>query len=65
MADGVTIETAMTGRDSVLNGASVLNGTVPICIAIVQIEGNASLLVQAISEDCCCKQRIAVTSCTA
>jgi CRP-like cAMP-binding protein len=44
LADGRLIEAAMVGRDSVVGGASALDGKVALNRGIVQVEGFASIL---------------------
>ena len=44
LASGETIETGMVGRDSIVGGASALDGKVSLNKAIVQIAGTASAL---------------------
>jgi CRP-like cAMP-binding protein len=44
LASGETIETGMVGRDSLVGGASALDGKVSLNKAIVQIAGTASAL---------------------
>src|SRR5437588_2936373 len=44
MTGGDTIETAMVGRDGVVNGTSALDGKVALHRGIVQIAGDASII---------------------
>jgi CRP-like cAMP-binding protein len=44
LAEGEMVEAAMIGRDSIAGGSSALDGRVALNKAIVQIEGNGSVL---------------------
>jgi CRP-like cAMP-binding protein len=44
LAGGQTIETAMIGRDSMVGGASAMNGKISLNKAIVQLPGRASVI---------------------
>lgn len=44
LADGEMIEAAMIGRDSIVGGASALNGRVSLNTGIIQVPGNGSTM---------------------
>ena len=44
LQNGEMIEAAMVGKDSIVGGASALNGRISLCKALVQVHGSASSL---------------------
>jgi CRP-like cAMP-binding protein len=44
LSDGAAVETAMVGRDGVVNAASAMTGALSINKAVVQLEGHASVI---------------------